>query len=322
MRVLDRSGLIEEIAGAEVAGAGRLVGVPRGEAGRVPQPPLPDVPGVEHRFVTVGDLRFHVAEAGTGDPLVLVHGWPQHWWMWRDVIPQLAETHRVICPDLRGHGWSDAPGRGYEKEQLATDLLGIMDALGLAKVSYAGHDWGGFAGFLLALRAPERIARFVALGIPHMWPTRSERLDPRRLIMFGYQAPLSTPFVGEALMRAGGARRILTVARASGRWSEPELRAYDDVMRQPERARATVRLYRTFILRELPAIAAGRYARAYLRVPTHQIVGSKDIVGRFSSPEGAEGHADDLTVETVPGCGHFIVDEAPDLVAERIRAAL
>src|SRR5436189_2974399 len=117
---------------------------------------MPQLSGVEHRFVEVGDLRFHVAEAGQGDPLVLLHGWPQNWWEWRRLIPLLADGYRVICPDTRGSGWSDAPKDGYDKETMARDMLGIMDALELDRVRMIGHDVGGYLGFLICLRAPER----------------------------------------------------------------------------------------------------------------------------------------------------------------------
>ncbi len=69
----------------------------------------PEIDGVTHRYVDVPGVRLHVAEAGEGPPILLLHGWPQHWWVWRKVIPALAENHRVICPDLRGFGWSEAP---------------------------------------------------------------------------------------------------------------------------------------------------------------------------------------------------------------------
>ena len=115
---------------------------------------------MQHRWVHIaGGLRVHVAEAGEGPPLLLLHGWPQHWWMWKGVIPALAESHRVICPDLRGHGWTDAPPWGYEKEGLASDALALLDALEIERVGMLGHDWGGLVGFLLSLRAPERIER-------------------------------------------------------------------------------------------------------------------------------------------------------------------
>ncbi|MCW2564729.1 MAG: putative hydrolase or acyltransferase of alpha/beta superfamily, partial [Mycobacterium sp.] len=92
-------------------------------------PELPQLDGVEHRFLDLPGLRMHVAEAGSGEPLLLLHGFPQHWWAWRKVIPALAERYRVICPDLRGAGWTDAPADGYTSDQLTADILGLLDAL-------------------------------------------------------------------------------------------------------------------------------------------------------------------------------------------------
>ncbi len=138
---------------------------------------LPEVKGVQHRLVRAGRIEMHVAEAGEGPPLLLVHGWPQHWYCWRKLIGGLADEYRVICPDLRGLGWSDAPAAGYDKETLADDLLNLIDALGLRSVRYVGHDWGGWAGYLLALRAPERVERYLALNILHPWQT-ARRVAP------------------------------------------------------------------------------------------------------------------------------------------------
>src|SRR4051794_11886683 len=86
---------------------------------------IPRVDGVEHRFADVRGIRMHYTEAGEGDPVVLVHGWPQHWWSWREVIGPLAERHRVICPDIRGMGWSEGSRNGYGLDDLAADLLGL-----------------------------------------------------------------------------------------------------------------------------------------------------------------------------------------------------
>ena len=84
---------------------------------------FPQVPGVEHRYVDAGGLRMHVAEAGEGEPVLALHGWPQHWYLWREVIPRLAPHARVIAPDLRGFGWSGVPAGGYDKETMARDVL-------------------------------------------------------------------------------------------------------------------------------------------------------------------------------------------------------
>lgn len=90
---------------------------------------MPEVPGVEHRFVEAGRLRVHIVEAGSGPPLLLLHGWPQHRYAWRKLIPLLAGSRRLICPDLRGFGWTDAPASGYWTAGLAADAAALLDAL-------------------------------------------------------------------------------------------------------------------------------------------------------------------------------------------------
>src|SRR3954451_21956114 len=127
---------------------------------------LPPVRGVAHRFVEANGVRLHVAEAGSGPPVLLVPGWPQHWWAWRKVIPTLAERYRVLAIDLRGWGWSDAPPGRYEKQTFADDLLALLDAEEIEKVSIIGHDWGGYASFLLAMDHPDRVAGLTVLDVP------------------------------------------------------------------------------------------------------------------------------------------------------------
>ena len=86
---------------------------------------MPQVAGVSHRFIQAGRLRVHVAEAGAGPPVILLHGQFQHWYAWRGVVPALAAAgFRLICPDMRGHGWTETPGSGYGTADLAADEAG------------------------------------------------------------------------------------------------------------------------------------------------------------------------------------------------------
>src|SRR4051812_5316340 len=117
----------------------------------------PELPGVTHSDVVIDRARWHVATAGEGPPIVLLHGWPQHWWIWRHVMPDLARDHRVIAPDLRGFGWSDAPPSSYSKMGLAADVERLLDALEIDRCVLVGHDWGGFVAWLTAIRATSRI---------------------------------------------------------------------------------------------------------------------------------------------------------------------
>jgi pimeloyl-ACP methyl ester carboxylesterase len=282
-----------------------------------------ELPGVTHRDVQARGMRFHVAEAGSADapPVMLTHGWPQHWWIWRDVIPELAQTHRVLAWDLRGLGWSDAaPDGDYTKTAMADDLLGVMDALGIERAGLVGHDWGAFSGMLACLKAPERFSGFVSCSVPHLWPSAKDRRNPRRLLLLTYQVPLSLPGVGVRLMRRGFGERLLKAGRNRGRWTDEELRAYAEVLREPKAAGATVGIYRQFLTKELPGLLKGEYANQRLRVPTRLLAGTEDAAVKGSSLEGA--NADDLTVHWVEGAGHFLPDEAPEVVVQHARELL
>src|SRR5438105_4186506 len=169
---------------------------------------LPAVDGVNHRFVEVDGLRTHVAEAGSGEPVVMLHGWPQNWYAWRRLIPPLAERYRVICPDMRGFGWSAAPAAGYGKEALAMDVGRLLDALELERVRLVGHDWGSILGFLLCVRQPERVDRFLALGGSHLWPRASLR-ETLAFWRFWYQAAVATPLIGPWLVERTELTRFL-----------------------------------------------------------------------------------------------------------------
>jgi pimeloyl-ACP methyl ester carboxylesterase len=279
---------------------------------------LPHVPGVDHRWVRTARIEVHLAEAGSGEPLVLLHGWPQHWYAWRHVIPALAANYRVICPDLRGLGWSEAPASGYWKEDLASDLVALLNAIDLGPVRVMGHDWGTFVAYLTALREPERITRLVALNDIHPWI----RIHPRDALngwRLWYQALLALPLLGSRTLqqRPEFVRGLFRHWSAIDAWSDEELMAFVEPLRQPSRARASARYYRTFVLAELPALLAGRYRRQRLRTPTLQIFGAADGVIRPYQLGGYEDHADRMELQLVPGIGHFIADEAPELVTER-----
>jgi pimeloyl-ACP methyl ester carboxylesterase len=276
---------------------------------------MPDVAGVTHRQVRVGDVELHVAEAGEGEPVLLLHGWPQHWYEWRHVISRLAERWRVICPDLRGFGWSDAPESGYEKENLAADTLRLMDALSLDRVRLIAHDWGGFVGFLLCLRVPERIQGFLVMNTGHPWTEVGGR-EFLRIYRLWYQFVLSTPVLGPAAARPL-VKTMYRVAVDRERVTRQEWDQFVDQLREPARKRATTQLYRSFLLRELPAIGRGRYRDRRLTVPTLFLLGEGDPVIQPEMIESALPHADDMTLETVSEAGHFIADEMPDLVAEQ-----
>ncbi len=277
---------------------------------------MPYLDGVEHGYATVNGARLHYAEAGSGEPVLLQHGWPQHWWMWRDQIGPLAERFRVIVPDLRGHGWSDKPRGDYRKDALMRDTIGLLDHLGIERVRYVGHDWGAYVGMLAALRHPDRIERLVALSIPHPWQVDR---GPVTVLRSGwYQLVLASPGLGKlAIGRLGFPRLMLQKGRGVGSFTAAELDTYMSVLTQTDAVEASMRMYRHFLRWELGPTLSGAFHDEHLTVPTRWIVGAEDPVAGIAD-DGYRGFADDMTLEHLPGVGHFMPEEVPDLVRARL----
>jgi pimeloyl-ACP methyl ester carboxylesterase len=281
---------------------------------------MPSVEGLTHRTVELAGLRMHVAEGGSGPPVLLLHGWPQHWYVWRKVAPQLAADYRVICPDLRGFGWSDAPPGAYDKAGLARDIVALLDALELERVELIGHDWGGWIGFLLCLEHPQRFAHYLALNIITPWP---EPVSPRGLTQLArlwYQVTIATPTLGRTLIERGDfVRRLITTGAVNDPWTPAELDVFVDALHSPERANASVHLYRTFLLRELIPLLRGAFEDKRLSVPTLLVHGKRDLALDYRTLGRWRSHADDMRVELREDSGHFIAEEIPDVVVARAR---
>jgi pimeloyl-ACP methyl ester carboxylesterase len=282
---------------------------------------LPEVEGITHRFVDLDGFRVHVAEAGDGPPVLLLHGWPEHWYMWRGVIERLAPQFRLIAPDLRGFGWSEAPGHGYDGETFAADQIDLLDALEIESASVIGHDWGGWTAFLLGLEHADRIERMVVCNAPHPWP----RSEPRLLLeawRSWYAAALAIPVLGPRLMQqtdfvAGIFRR----GNFGKPFTDADLAGYLARFREPERAQAVSSLYR-YYMRAFAEGLRGRRRSQRLAVPTLLLFGDRDLYVTPKALPGYERYASEMELELVPDSGHFLVDEKPELVARRALAFL
>jgi pimeloyl-ACP methyl ester carboxylesterase len=282
---------------------------------------MPVVDGVSHRMVDAQGIRLHVAEAGSGPPVLLLHGWPQHWYVWRHVIPLLSTDRRVICPDLRGLGWSDAPPGRYHKQTLADDVLALLDALDLDQVDLIAHDWGAWAGFLLALDHPERVRNYVALNMITPWP---DPPSPRLLLVLlrlWYQVAVAMPGLGRLLLQRTDFIKKMLVAGAvhPEAWSAEDLESFAGVLREPARARASQHIYRTFLTRELVPYALRGKRGQRLTVPTRLIHGTRDLALDHRTLGDWKRWADDMSLELRDDSGHFIAEELPELVASRAR---
>lgn len=278
---------------------------------------MPEIEGVEHRRVNANGIDFHVAEAGEGEAVLLLHGWPQHWFEWRHLLADPPAGLRLIAPDLPGYGWSAPPPHRWRIDDTATDLQALVGELGHERLLLVGHDWGGWLGYELALREPERFRGYLALNIAHPWNGLKEAF-PHGLSMLGYQ-----PFIAIAGIPLHRRTDIVKWSLRSGggdheTFSEEELEAFAAPLREPDSARVARDTYRSF-LRDVPA-KARRPEQRRLTVPVRVVFGTEDRAIHPSLSDPAKALADDFRVRWVPGAGHFIAEQRPELVRERLLA--
>jgi pimeloyl-ACP methyl ester carboxylesterase len=293
---------------------GRDLDVDRGVMGD----DMPRLEGVTHRWVDLPGMRMHLAEAGAGDTVLLLHGWPQHWWEWREVIGPLARTHRVIAPDLRGAGWTTpAPGpQEVSPEQLVEDVLALLDALELESVDLVAHDYSVLTAIRLCFDHPARVRRLLCLG-PHPYA----RFHPAMLATLPplwFMPIVATPGLGRrALARDWLPRHILTsTSPPDRRIAADDLRVFIDRLHAADHAAFGSALYRSVILPEGRRLIAGAYRGRRLTVPTVALLGALEPGYTRERLAPQDGVADDLSLELVPGARHFLADERPDAVVD------
>jgi len=128
---------------------------------------IKDFPGFTNQYAIVNGVRLHYVDGGSGTPLICLPGWPQTWYSYRSVALTLAKTYRVIIVDIRGMGSSEKPASGYDKKTMATDILELIQQLGLSGVHIMGHDIGGMVAMSFAFNYPQFTKKLIVLDGSH-----------------------------------------------------------------------------------------------------------------------------------------------------------
>lgn len=276
-------------------------------------PPLPDAPGFDHLLVDTPGLRTHLAAIGEGEPVVLLHGFPEHWWQWQAVAPVIAARgYRVLCPDLRGAGWTVADDPKVERETRLRDLLALLDVLEIERVHLVSHDMGVLTAVQLTYDHPERVRTAVQLSVPPFFMSISPRVAPgfRHLPGLVWHRP------GASL------RGTFSEAYVARPMSEATIEAHLAPMRRPEIDGAVRPLVRGLVLPVALRIARGVYRRRRLTVPTLVVLGRCDWPWTEQNMarvcRDPERYADRVEFAYVDDAAHFITDDAPAEVADLV----
>jgi len=274
-----------------------------------------------HRTVSANGTRFHVAEAGDGPLVLLLHGFPEFWWSWRHQLTSLPEAgYRAVAVDLRGYGGSDKPPRGYDLVTAAADAAGLVRALGEANAVVAGHDWGGLIAWTLAAYYPKVVRRLAVVSMAHPLRMRSAVFtDPlgqgrRSGYAFGFQLPRRPE---HQLVRDNAARVRQLLDNWSGPgWPDPDTaRTYQRAIRIPSVAHSALEYQRWFVRSTIrpDGLRYARRMRSPVQAPVLHLHGALDTCVLPQTARGAGRYVDGAyRWRVIDGAGHFPHEERPD----------
>ena len=272
----------------------------------------------ETTYIETNGIKLYVVMAGPedGQPVFLLHGFPEFWYGWSKQIEPLAKAgYRVIVPDQRGYNLSAKPKgvKAYTVDKLADDILGLMDALGYEKVNLIGHDWGGSVAWALAIWHPERLRKLGVLNAPHpaVMFNFLRRGDPEQLRRSWYMFAFQIPWLPEALMRANNWHRLEQALRGSGKihtFTNEEIAEYKQAWSQPGAITAMLNWYR-----------AGRYIFGLLKetrvkVPTLMIWGMQDVALSHRMARLSVDYCDDGKLVLFEDATHWVQHDEAEAV--------
>lgn len=281
---------------------------------------------IEHHRVDARGLEFHVAQVGSGRPLLLLHGWPEFWLTWEPVMKRLSEKFTLIAPDLRGFGDSAKPDAGPSDQAgadvHAADMLALLDALGIARAGVVGHDVGGAVTPAMARLAPERLAGLFMFNATH------QGIGPRmgapdRLIEIWYQSFHQMPFAAELVGASRDSCRAY-IGHFLRHWSHHK-NAFDDVLEQwvdnflkPGNLQGGFNWYRSVNAGRIAMMRGDAPKLPPITLPACVRWTEHDPIFPARFAEGLDQTFSALDFALFPDAGHYPHRETPDRAAEQI----
>ncbi len=277
-----------------------------------------DLPGLESVYYSTNGVRLHAVQSGPDDgPLViLLHGFPEFWYGWRNQIGRLAEAgFRVLVPDQRGYNLSEKPSgsAAYHLDELAGDAVGLIESVGRERANLVGHDWGAAVAFRVASQHPEKLRRLVIINVPHpnvMAQTlrRSWKQRMRSWYILFFQLPW-LPEVSARLWDWYPLVHTMRLSSLPGTFTEVDFERYREAWERQGAFTAMLNWYRAALWFRAPLLDT-----AQIEVPTLIIWGAKDA---FLELEMARKSADlcfQSRLELLQDATHWVHHEMPERV--------
>ena len=269
-----------------------------------------------HYKTPINGFLMHYVIGGKGDPIVLLHGWPETWYEWRHIIPELVVNNfTVIAPDMRGLGDSEKPQTGYDKKTLADDVYQLVKKLGYNKVYIVAHDWGGPVAYSYAAARPEGVIKMIVLDtlLPGFGYEEAGNFSPNGIWHFSFHAVRDLP---EKLIE--GKEDVYLNWFYDWTYNQSAItpgdrQEYIKQYSKPGALRAGFEYYRAVFE---DAKQNKEYAKQKLEIPILAI-GGEAAIGNFTTTT-FQMVANNVTGITLPNTGHFIPEERPNLLVKEI----
>jgi pimeloyl-ACP methyl ester carboxylesterase len=271
-----------------------------------------------HHTATVNNVRLHYVVGGIGEPMVLLHGFAETWYMWRHVMPELARRYTVIVPDLRGAGDSDKPPTGYDKRTMAEDIHQLVTQLGHQRIFLVGHDIGLMVAYSYAAAHPAEVRRLALLDAPIPGTKVFEELERSPMVWhFAFHKVRDLP---EALV-AGRERIYLTegfyraLSYNPAAFTEADVDEYVRCYSAPGGMRGGFEYFRAFAE---DARQNKEYFKTKLSMPVLALGGAQSLGPTMVAM--ANEVATNVRGGSIERCGHWVADERPEYVTEQLLA--
>lgn len=267
-------------------------------------------------LIETNGIKLHVMQAGdpNGEPVILLHGFPEFWYGWeRQIAPLVEAGYRVIVPDQRGYNLSDKPEgvNSYRVTELVADVIGLIDALGYDKVRLGAHDWGAVVAWYVALWYPERLSQLVIANVPHPHVYQKFiRTNPAQMFKSWYIGFFQVPGLSEGILSAGNFGAFSQLMREQAGMDEATLDVYREAWGQPGALTAMINWYRGLVRNPPQDNTDGR-----VTVPTLMVWGMDDVALTYEMAEPSIEMCDAGKLVLFKNTSHFVQHQKAERVA-------
>lgn len=272
---------------------------------------------VEEKYIETNGIKLHTVIIGKGEPLLLLHGFPDFWYGWKNVIPELKDYFKLIIPDMRGYNLSDKPlgVESYKIEILLEDIKGLIKNLGYSSAFLAGHDWGGTVAWALAEKYSHLVKKLVIINSPHMKIFQKKLQNDANqqkasFYIFEFLKPNGEQFVIKDNFKWLKWAVFSGMENKKG-FSEDDKQKYVKAWGQPNAILSGVNYYR--------ANVSFKGWSGIIKVPTLVIHGMKDIAVLSGVLDGLEEYIEDLEIIKAENSSHWVMHDEPELLVSQFK---